>query len=211
MDTVKFRTIEDPLETKLILDNIERYSGVRLPLQYIKSSRVVGAFLHNQLVASYMLITNPNFRSLMFLPDEVRRANAFFAKDQYEMMEVNGLWISPTLKTPALQIRVWMQLIRDIFLCRKKYVLLMRDVRNKSMDRFMGMANPLALYQGPPILMAGENTHKSIQVSYTTRWKIVLNFHKYIKELRNRQRRAESSAKLRTTLRGLRQSEAKYV
>jgi len=54
--------------------------------------------------------------------------------------------------------------------------------------------------------MAGENTHNEIQVSYTTRWKIVLNIHKYMWELRNRNRRADQFAKHRASLENMSQA-----
>jgi hypothetical protein len=99
-----------------------------------------------------------------------------------------------------------MELIKDIFFSKKKYVLLMRDKRNKNMERFMNMAYPRNLYEGGPQRMAGENTHNEIQASYTTRWKIVLNIHKYMWELRNRNRRADQFAKHRASLENMSQA-----
>lgn len=197
MEALTFKTVTEQSEIDIVLERIEGYSGVRLPISYVSQGRIVGAFLHNRLVACYILVTKPDFRSLMFVPNEIKSSSKFFKNDSYEMMEVNGLWISPALKTPALQVRVWLQLIKDIFLSKKKYVLLMRDSRTRSMERFFGMAAPVSLYSGPPMLMSGQRTHNEIQVSYTTRWNIVLNIHKYLRELRDRNRRAELYAKQR--------------
>lgn len=199
MEKLEIRTITTKSDLTLVLDKIEGYSGVRLSESYASQGKVVGIFLRDRLAACYMLITKPNFRSLLFVPDSEKRTNSFFNNDKYEMMEVNGLWIGPALKTPELQIRVWMELIKDIFMSRKKYVLLMRDKRNKNMERFMNMALPHNLYEGSPQLMAGETTHNEIQVSYTTRWKIVLNIHKYFWELRNRKVRASQFGKQRAS------------
>lgn len=206
-----FKTITSPRELDLVLDKIEHFSGVRLPLDYVKRSKTVGVFLQDKLVASYMLVTKPDFRTLLFAPDDLKASNNFFKHDQYEMMEVNGLWIGPTLKKPAMQVKVWMHLVGDIFSCKKKYVLLMHDARNKSMERFLNMANPKKLYEGPPLQMAAENTHKNIQISYTTRWSIVLNIPKYLLELRRRQIRAEKFAKERTYVHELKNADAKLV
>ena len=87
----------------------------------------------------------------------------------------------------------------------------MRDVRNRSMERFFEMAKPSHLYEGAPTLMSGDNSHGEIQVSYTTRWSIVLNAHKYWRELRSRQRRAEQFAKQQSYVRALKQSEVEFV
>ena len=72
------------------------------------------------------------------------------------MLEINGLWISPALKTLYLQMCVWKKLIKDVFSCKRKNVLLMRCKRNKSMEKFLGMANPELLYEGEPLPMAGQ-------------------------------------------------------
>ena len=195
MKKLSFKTLTSKKEIENVLDKTENYSGVRLPYAYAARNKVVGVFLHEQLVAGYIIVTNPEFRTLMFVPKDNLTASKLASKDQYDMMEVNGLWIGPTIKTPMMQAKVWANLIKDIFLSKKKYVLLMRDSRNKSMERFFGMANPIALYDGPPLLMAGERSHKTIQVSFTTRWSIVLNSYKYAAEIRQRIKRANEFEK----------------
>lgn len=203
MEKLDFRTISAVEELNLIVNKIEHYSGVRLPIDYVQRSRVVGVFLHNKLVAGYMLVTSPDFRSLLFVPDVVKKSEQFFANDSFEMMEVNGLWISPSLKTPTLQVRVWANLIKDIFLARKKYVLLMRHSKNRNMEKLTNMANPKIIFSGRPQLLGNDNTHESIEVSFTTRWSIVLNSHKYVRELIRRQRKAAKFARERKSDREL--------
>ncbi|MFT6296209.1 MAG: hypothetical protein ACJATW_002501 [Glaciecola sp.] len=198
MRKLEFRTITDKDGIENVLNIVERYSGVRLPLDYANRNKVVGAFSQNKLVATYMVVTQPNFRSLMFVPSDNWKNTDLSVTDDYDMMEINGLWISPSLKTPLLQARIWAHLIKDIFMSKKKYVLLMRDSRNKIMERFLNMANPTTLYDGPPMLMAGATSHERIQVSYTTRWQIVLNSHKYIGEISNRMKRAREFEKSRS-------------
>ncbi len=190
MEKLVFRDLESESEINAVLEKVENFSGVRLPFTYAANSRIVGVFLQDQLAASYILVTKPSFRSIAFVPDAIKKSNPFFGKDEYDFMEVNGLWIGPALRTPSQQVRVWFQLIKDIFYSKKQYVLLMRDLRTRSMERFLNMANPVEVYTGPPFLSADSSTHERIQVSYTTRWKIVLNSHKYLLELRNRHKRA---------------------
>lgn len=197
MEKLVFRTITDKEEKEIVLDKIEHQTGVRLPDSYVAQSKIVGTFLHEKLVAGYMLVTRPSYRSLLFVPDSTKQSHQFFSNDSYDMMEVNGLWISPTLRKPSQQLRVWSQLISDIFFSRKKYILLMRNTKNRSMERFMNMSLPTEIYQGPPLVMAGDRTHNSIQVSYTTRWKLVLNAHKYVGELLRRQYKTALSSRAR--------------
>ncbi len=191
MNKLNFEVLKDTKAIENVLDKIENYSGVRLPLEYAEKNKVVGVFLHKQLVAGYIIVTNPEFRSLMFVPKQALSYSKLATTDSYDVMEVNGLWIGPSVKTPMMQAKVWLHLIKDIFMSKKKYVLLMRDSRNRNMERFFGMANPVALYDGPPLLMAGEKSHKNIQVSFTTRWSIVLNCYKYVGEINSRIKRAE--------------------
>lgn len=198
MKKIEFRTVTVEAEIENVLDIVERHSGVRLPIDYAKKNKVVGAFLQEKLVATYMVVTKPDFRSLMFVPDQCLKETKLSSSDDYDMMEINGLWISPALKTPMLQARIWAHLIKDIFMAKKKYVLLMRDSRNKIMERFLNMANPTTLYDGPPMVMAGTRSHENIQVSFTTRWQIVLNSHKYVGEIHNRMKRAREFEKSRS-------------
>lgn len=211
MEKLDFKTITRKEELDLVLDKIENYTGVRLPMDYVNRSKVVGVFSQEKLVAGYLLVTTPHFRSLLFVPDQVKKEDAFFSENVYEMMEVNGLWISPALKTPGLQVRVWVHLIKDIFLSRKKYVLLMRNSKNKSMEKLLGMANPKKLFCGKPELMAGEKTHDSIEVGFTTRWSILLNSHKYLMELFRRQQKAAQFAKQRKSLNTLEQPSVELL
>jgi len=203
MEKLNFRAIENMEETDFFLDKVENYTGVRLPLNYVKNSKIVGAFLHDRMVAGYILVTKPEFRSLLFVPDETKKSHSFFTNDPYEMMEVNGLWIGPSIKDPSLQFKVWINLIKDIFMSRKKYVLLMSNSTNKNIGYLHSLANPSLLYEGPPVLMAGDECYPKIKVSFTTRWNVVLNMHKYWMVIRNRQQRAKVFAKQKIYARAL--------
>lgn len=195
MEKLEYKVIRTKKETELVLDKFENHAGIRLPLDYADKSKIIGVFLRGRLVSSYMLVSKPPFRSLLFVPNEFKKRNAFFKIGSNEMMEVNGLWIGPALKKPSTQLRVWMHLVRDIFGSRKRYVLLMQNSRNKNMERYMNMAKLTSIYKGAPSVKSGEQTHDSIKVSFTTRWSIVLNAHKYYLELRRREQRAQNFAK----------------
>ena len=137
MDKLVFRTINNKKEIDLYIDKVEDYSGVRLPFNYVQNSRLVGVFLHEKLVGGYMLVTKPEFRSVMFVPDQVRNSNEFFGYDKFEMMEVNGLWLGKSIKTPKMQFKFWTHVIKDIFFCRKKYLLLMSNKITRQLSEFM--------------------------------------------------------------------------
>jgi hypothetical protein len=192
MVSLEFREIFEEAEIDLFLSRFKDYVGVKLPTDYAKNSKIIGAFLHERLVGGYMLVLFPPFRSQLFVPDRIKKSEKFFANSPYDMMEINGLWISSSLKDPKLQMSVWFRLVSDIFLSKKKYVLLLRDARNQTMGRLLGLAKPKVLYEGAPTVMAGDQTHSRIQLSYTSRWNIIVNSYKYWLELRHRQKRARS-------------------
>ncbi|MBT8147403.1 MAG: hypothetical protein KJN90_11155 [Gammaproteobacteria bacterium] len=200
MESLAFKEIEKEAEIEDFLNRFQGYVGVRLPIDYARRSKIIGAFQHGRMVAGYMLVLSAPFRSLLFVPDRTKQSHSFFSEDPFQMMEVNGLWISSRLRNPKLQLSVWFHLVSNIFLTKRKHVLLLRDSRNTAMRRLLGLANPRLLYEGSPTLMAGEQTHSSIQVSYTRRWSILLNSYKYWLELRQRQFRANSRISKQTEL-----------
>ncbi|MGM0633357.1 MAG: hypothetical protein ACQETO_09305 [Pseudomonadota bacterium] len=193
MEAITFRTLTDERDINEYLKRFEGYVQVRLPYDYTQRSRIVAAYKGDRMVAGYMLVTRPEFRSLMFVPDETREQHRFFRNDQYEMMEVNGLWIGAGVKKASEQFRIWLHMLRDVFACRKKYVLLMADVRNTNIRKIHDMMGSREIYQGPPMLMAGEKTHSSIRVGYTTRWALVRHLPRYLGEYRHRAGKAERS------------------
>lgn len=186
MEAITFKTLTDENDINEYLQRFEGYVRVKLPYDYTQRARIVAAYKGNRMVAGYMLVTRPDYRSLMFVPDEVREQHPFFKNDQYEMMEVNGLWIGAGLRRASDQFRIWLHMLRDVFLCRKKYVLLMADTRNTNIGRIHGLMGSKEIYQGSPMLRAGSETHSSIRVGYTTRWTLIRNLPRYISEYRNR-------------------------
>jgi|SRR5690554_4790772 len=201
MEAIKFRTLSSDSEIDVFLSRFESYVGVKLPYDYAVRSTFVAAFKGDKMVGGYMLVTRPEYRSLMFVPDAVRAQHAFFQNDSYDMMEVNGVWISASLKTAAEQFRIWFRMFLDVFRCRKQYLLLMADQRNSNIRHIHAMTGATDLYEGPPMLMAGDRSHSAIRVSYTTRWALLLNVPRYWWEHKSRERRFQRHQRQRRTLR----------
>lgn len=202
MADLKFRELSSKDEIEAFLDKFEHFTNVRLPTSYALNSTVVGVFLHGRLSAGYMLVTKPSFRSKMFIPDSTKASHPFFQNDEYEMMEVNGLWIGAAIKTPQTQFKIWLRMVFDIFMAKKKYLLLMCDSRNTNIKKLHSLTNPTFLYEGAPNEMAGEQSVQKIRVSVTTRWKMLLGIPKYIKQLKLREKRVIASSTRRTLAQG---------
>lgn len=198
MDKFTFRKISKPCEIGNFLSLATHHSGVRLPSAYAERATIYGAFVGDYLAGGYMLITKPDYRTLMFVPDKLKREHAFFRNSEYEMMEINALWLGPRIKTPQMQLRFWTSLIMNIFFCRKKYLLLLSNTKNKTILKLVNMANPTILYEGPPQLAGAQSTHQSIRVGYTTRWSILLHFPRYLREIADRKRRFKDATRAQT-------------
>jgi len=190
MEKLIFREIETRVETELFIEKFHTSAGVKLPLNYVESSQIIGVFLHDKLVAGYMIVTSPGYRSLMFVPDKIKNSNKFFENNQNDMLEVNGLWIGPSIKTPRQQFKIWFHMARNVITSRKKYVLLMSNSKNKNIQSLHGLINSVPIYEGVPNLMIGDESHETIKVGYTTPWDCLASVPKYwIAVVRNRQRR----------------------
>ncbi|MBC55077.1 MAG: hypothetical protein CMQ34_14710 [Gammaproteobacteria bacterium] len=197
MEAIKFKTLTNEQDIDTFLSRFESYVGVKLPYDYAQRSTFVAGFRGEDMVGGYMLVTKPEFRSLMFVPDAVRAEHDFFKNDSYDMMEINGVWMSASLKTAAEQFGIWLRLILDAFKCRKQYVLLMANQRNLNIRHVHAMTGAKDIYEGEPMLMAGEKSHSTIRVSYTTRWSLLLNVPRYWFEYKSRERRFHRRLKQR--------------
>lgn len=207
MEAIKFKTLTKESEIETYLKKFEGFVGVKLPYDYAMRSEIIGVFRGAEMVGGYMIVTKPGYRSLMFVPDAVKNSHSFFQNDQYEMMEVNGVWISGSVKSAYENYRIWFHLLKDMFFARKQYVLLMADLRNGNVRNLHSLLNPEVLYEGPPMLMAGTTSHSSIRVSVTTRWQILFNLPKYYLAYRDRARRSSERAKVRAFSRMAREAE----
>ena len=197
MEAIKFKTLTNDQDIDTFLSRFESYVGVKLPYDYAQRSTFAAGFRGEEMVGGYMLVTRPEFRSLMFVPDAVRAEHDFFKNDSYDMMEINGVWMSASLKTAAEQFGIWLRLILDAFKCRKQYVLLMANQRNLNIRHVHAMTGAKDIYEGEPMLMAGEKSHSTIRVSYTTRWSLLLNVPRYWLEYKSRERRFHRRLKQR--------------
>ncbi len=134
MAKLNFRKISEPYEIENFFTLATHHSGVRLPSAYAERATIYGAFIGDHLAGGYMLVTKPDYRTLMFVPDHCKREHAFFGNSAYEMMEINALWLGTRIKTPQMQLRFWTNLILTVFSVEKNtfYCSATRKTRRSS-------------------------------------------------------------------------------
>jgi hypothetical protein len=82
----------------------------------------------------------------MFIPDSVKNTHPLFKNDSYDMMEINGVWISASLKEVLEHFTVWMRMVWDILKCPKHYILLRANKRNTNFRNVHAMTAATDLY-----------------------------------------------------------------
>ena len=67
MEKLVFKVIDKEEDLKMFLGKFFNYTNVNLPLNYAQGAKVIGVYIEEVMVAGYMLVTTPNFRSLLFV------------------------------------------------------------------------------------------------------------------------------------------------
>ncbi len=162
------RNIVSDDEKEIFLDHFEHSVGVRVPRAYLDQGRIVGYFSDDgEMLGGYALIMEPGFRSLLFIPDQVKKNSAFLRENTLEsFLEVNCAWLSPKVKSNMDAIRFWMHMRREILACNRTYLLVMYNRKVRYLATFYARLNPRKIYEGPTELKPGEQGHDEVFVGY---------------------------------------------
>ena len=81
MESLEFKELHEEGEIEVFLIRFQDYVGVKLPVDYAIGSKIIGVFLSGRMVAGYMLVLSPPFRSLLFVPDQAKQSDSFFSEN----------------------------------------------------------------------------------------------------------------------------------
>lgn len=174
------RPIESESEKELFLENFAQFIGVRVPRKYLDQGRVTGYFsADGEMLGGYALILGPVFRSLLFIPDHVKKNSKFLSENAVEsFLEVNCAWLSPKVKSNMDAIRFWMHMRREILACNRTYLLVMYNRKIRYFAAFYARSHPQKIYEGPAELRSGEQSHDEIFVGYVCRADMWLSLYR---------------------------------
>lgn len=162
---LKIRELDDDIEVEKFLVKFKDNIGVKLSLSYSKQGKVFGAYVDNQLVGGFMVITEPSYRSLMFVPDHVKDEDPILKSNSIrDFVEVNGFWIENRYRATNLSTKIWLSIRKEVLRANKTYLLLMYNAENKGLAKIYANMKPKRIYLGPARVMANQVTHNNIAV-----------------------------------------------
>jgi hypothetical protein len=134
---------EDLLEYS---DQTKHLIQVRLPLEYLKRSKVV-AYRGDagKIIAGYCLALKQPFRALQPVPEVLRET---IECSIGKILEVNGLWIDSQYRGGFFAIRFWISFLWNLIGTNKRYIIYSYGSQKKALARFYGMANPTKIWAG---------------------------------------------------------------
>ena len=173
--SIVVKRLVDNQSIEKYIQRFEELVGVRMPKEYLTRGIIYGC--HNkvgELVGGYTLINMPPYRGVVFLPDDIRRNHWFFRTvSMNHMLEVNGVWLEPTVRfTASGWFTFWRHVVRAVGRTGKRYVLVWYNNRNRHLHRFYSRVMKEQVYTGPSAPNGNERTHPEICVAYTTHMKL---------------------------------------
>lgn len=148
---MKIAEITNDFDLLKYRDGGELRFGVKYPLEYLKQGKVFGAFKDGELVGGFNLILNGPFRTVHFLPDEVRRnAPILSSVAEENLVELGGVWLCGKAVNQTKDSNLfWMSVIRSIVRCGKPYVIYGYNKQTPNLEKVYDKFNGVKIYVGP--------------------------------------------------------------
>lgn len=184
--SLRIARIGDPREIATCIERFETFVGVHMPLEYVSRGIVYGCYgAGEQMVGGYMLVTEPPYRGVVFLPDEIKNTHWFFQTvSPHRMIEVNAVWLNPHVRLDAWEWYIfWWRIVRSIRAQGRPYVLVWYNLLNSHLHRFYGRVQKEVVYTGDAVSGGKGHTHAKICVAYTTPKRLVFTLILYLPKM----------------------------
>ena len=168
---IRVRILSEPGDIGCCVARFEEFVGVPMPEVYIARGSLYGCFDSNDtMVGGFLLVTEPPYRGVVFLPDRVRETHWLFRTVSGDrMVEVNCVWLEPRLRLSAWDWYVfWWRIVGAIARTGRSCVLVWYNRRNRHLHRFYSRVRKEVIYTGPPGQAAEGRTHAEICVAFST-------------------------------------------
>lgn len=186
MSRLEFLSLSQDSEIDHFLECFKKYVNVKLPAAYAKSGDVIGVFKGGEMIGGYMLITKGPFRSMAFVPDEIKKNLPTLREcSRTDFVEVNGFWVSEAYRRSHESLQMWLKLRKDILATKASYLLLFYNAQAKGLSQFYEKAmNPRLVYRGKPMENATATTsYAEVTISMVSRLDVRLCLYRGISHL----------------------------
>jgi hypothetical protein len=130
------------------LQKAEKFLGIDFPRSYVQRATVLTLVDQlGEMLGGALVVTEPEYRSLLSIPPTAVDWTAQFTCDS-DVAEINGVWLSPEVRTPILPVTFWRQFINHLLTLPKHRFLFTYDHSNKQMRKITGWLRYDVLYSG---------------------------------------------------------------
>jgi hypothetical protein len=181
VSNLEFRVLTTDAEIDHFLECFKNFVKVKLPESYSRNGSVIGVFKKNEMIGGYMLITKGPFRSLAFVPDEVKKnLRLLHDVNGTDFVEVNGFWVHEKYRRSRESLQMWLQLRKDVLATKASHLLLFYNSQAKGLAQiYESVMNPRVIYQGAPFANSVATTsHQEVTISLVSRLDVRLSIYR---------------------------------
>ena len=143
--------------TRLMVD-------VNLPMEYLLRSKVFGFYDEdNSLIGGFLIVMAGDLRSLTQLPAKGLIPDHV---DEWDIGEVNGLWLAPTVRKKSISIKFWLHVAKEVIFSGKKHFIYTYTSKKKHLGDIYSNVKPITLFEGETEILPGmdESEMETIQL-----------------------------------------------
>ena len=158
---------DDDKDLKEYIEKASKILGIDYPMEYLKQG-VIRVFKDGEGIirGGYTLVLKPPFRTLNSLPDNEISEKILEDLKQYDLFEINGLWLDRNIKSGIPSCQFWYRVSRDIASQDKDYLLYSFELAKKRLAKMYDLSKPIVLYRGMVKQLPGMDdiAYESIQM-----------------------------------------------
>jgi len=152
-----FRIVQDEQELEVFRAQAENYLSIRFPLDYLRNGQVTAFYSkEGRMIGGYALISQPPFRVLTSLPDEVLAASPHLKRvPMASLFEITAFWLAPECQQKRASFHLWFRMYRDAIALGKSHFIYSYSLAKPSLGRLYSICRPTVLFRGETKLLEG--------------------------------------------------------
>lgn len=150
---MKFKTLKTDQELIQYSHLTEKYIDVRLPLEYLKRSRVIACLDElGHISGGFVIVLEGPFRVIESIPNFDPSA---WASQLNDCAEVTGLWFDNNYIKRRASVRFWLQVYYELLITKKEYFTYAWSLRKPKLGDIYAHGNPTVLFRGETKILPG--------------------------------------------------------